>query len=233
MLWFRKQSYFFSVLPLNFRATADGNCLYNSCSILLTGQEQLHCTLRAAVSLELCLHADYYASHPYINDKIREDPEHHENLIFGLTVSNSAGSKWSAGDETKTLCVIRESVHNIKSRTWGSFMTMLALSSVVGLKIKSVYPNTSDLYDNVFNGLISPRETTEHSGDVIIMWSRVSSLDGGLGKKFKPNHFVPIITKSAATANSIILDVPTEYDKPQKLMKLDGKAAGKGCYIFF
>ena len=171
--------------------------------------------------------------HIHINDKIRENPEHHENLIFGLTVSNSAGSKWSAGDETKTLCVICESVHNIKSRTWGSFMTMLALSSVVGLKIKSVYPNTSDLYDNVFNGLISPRETTEHSGDVIIMWSRVSSLDGGLGKKFKPNHFVPIITKSAATANSIILDVPTEYDKPQKLMKLDGKAAGKGCYIFF
>ena len=118
--------------------------------------------------MELCLHADYYASHPYINDKIRENLEHHENLIFGLAVSISAVSKWSAGDETKTLCVIRESVHNIKSRT-GSFMTMLAISSVVGLKIKSVYPNTSDLSYNVFNGLISPRETTEHSGDVIIM----------------------------------------------------------------
>ena len=43
---------------------------------------------------------------------------------------------------------------------------------------------------------------------------------------------MPIITKSAAAANSVIPDVPTEYDKPQKLMRLDGKAAGKGCYIF-
>ena len=132
---------------MNFKATADGNCLYNSCSILLTGREQLHRTLRAAVSLELCLHADYYASHPCINDKIRENPEHHENLIFGLAVSNSAGSKWSAGDETKMLCVIHESVH-IKSRTWGSFMTMLAISCcLIENKICiHTYPNCMTMF---------------------------------------------------------------------------------------
>ena len=50
---------------INFltRVSADGNCLYNSASVVVNGSENLSLTLRALTSIELFLYAEYYASH--------------------------------------------------------------------------------------------------------------------------------------------------------------------------
>ncbi len=43
---------------------SDGNCLFNSGSVLMTGDEHLSAPLRLLTAAELYLHSDYYAHHP-------------------------------------------------------------------------------------------------------------------------------------------------------------------------
>ena len=65
--------------------------------------------------MELALNVDYYANHPFICTKIVENQEHHhQNLIFGLTISLSASNDWSKGKESKEFCLIREVIRNMK-----------------------------------------------------------------------------------------------------------------------
>ena len=46
------------------RVKSDGNCLFNSGSVLMTGDEDLSAELRLLTAAELFLHVDYYAYHP-------------------------------------------------------------------------------------------------------------------------------------------------------------------------
>ena len=46
------------------KATADGNCLFNSASILLRGDESDSHTIRLLTAVELFLNPQYYANHP-------------------------------------------------------------------------------------------------------------------------------------------------------------------------
>ena len=50
------------LIPVN--VTADGNCLYNSASVLANGDESLSNILRLLTAAELYLHSDFYAHHP-------------------------------------------------------------------------------------------------------------------------------------------------------------------------
>lgn len=46
------------------KVTGDSNCLFNSASINLVGNEDLSVILRLLTAAELYLHADFYANHP-------------------------------------------------------------------------------------------------------------------------------------------------------------------------
>ena len=48
------------------RTTGDGNCLFNSCSLALIGDETISATLRFLACIEIYLNADYYSAHPTI-----------------------------------------------------------------------------------------------------------------------------------------------------------------------
>lgn len=45
------------------KVSGDGNCLFNSASVLITGSEDLAVTLRLLTAAELFLHPDFYANH--------------------------------------------------------------------------------------------------------------------------------------------------------------------------
>ena len=46
------------------KATSNGNCLYNSASIILNGNEDLSLLLRLLTAVELYKNAPFYAAHP-------------------------------------------------------------------------------------------------------------------------------------------------------------------------
>ena len=54
--------------PLYFRDSDNGNCLYNSCSIALTGSEKLTHILRALTSIELFTNTNYFAFYPHFRE---------------------------------------------------------------------------------------------------------------------------------------------------------------------
>ena len=54
-------------IPANLKPrkiTGNGNCLFNSVSVLLVGNEDLVVTLSLLTAAELYLHQDFYANHP-------------------------------------------------------------------------------------------------------------------------------------------------------------------------
>ena len=55
-----------SVNFLPHRTSADGNCLFNSASLVVTGDESL--SIRILVCIELFLNANFYAYHPHLED---------------------------------------------------------------------------------------------------------------------------------------------------------------------
>ena len=54
------------------RTTADGNCMFNACSLALIGDESLASCLRPLTSIELYLNAEYYSTHPYIEEVVKK-----------------------------------------------------------------------------------------------------------------------------------------------------------------
>ena len=68
---------------LNFilRCTGDGNCLYNTASIAVKGDESCQKILRNAVSEELIGNMEYYAKHPYFCI-LKEKLDLHSKAIF-------------------------------------------------------------------------------------------------------------------------------------------------------
>ena len=63
-----------SLLPDDFQqfvplwSTGDGNCLFNSTSITLHGDEKLAGLLRLLVTCELLTHSEFYANHPQLKE---------------------------------------------------------------------------------------------------------------------------------------------------------------------
>ena len=100
-----------STLGIPSMTTGDGNCLFNAVSIALTGSEDRAAELRLRTSVEMALNADSYTCHP----------------DYDLLMTHSPSFNTSMQD-----CCMEGA--------YSSIWTIMALSSVVGLPIKSVYP---------------------------------------------------------------------------------------------
>ncbi|CAC5358387.1 unnamed protein product [Mytilus coruscus] len=77
---------------------------------------------------------------------------------------------------------------------WSSCWTLLALSQVIGIPIKSVYPPMNGQQDFSFKSLnftTVPRFCQNNDKNTTIMWTRKGHHDQT--KTWTPNHFVPLI----------------------------------------
>ena len=196
------------------RSTGNGNCLYNSCSILICGCDKLSTTLRVAVSCELLLHPEYYANHPYISQKAVVNNKHHPNFIFALTISNDSTANLS-DDASRKFCIEQEGIKNIRIGSWSSFMCMLGLSSVINCKLESVYPLQNNVISAVLNGIIHPRSSEKQRSNILsILWSRC----GGNSKNTTPNHFVPLIKTAGFEKMSLKNSLTNKKDNSSKTL---------------
>ena len=146
-----------------FRSNSTGNCLYSSISILLVGNNSLMLELRLLTSIELCLNAEYYKSHPVIHTTYKAKSKLFQNALnlFQTFISENA---YKTGKQACDL-VIEEARLNCIPQTWCGFLCVLALSSVTQRTINSFYPDSkvhdaiiSERYTVLFNQKIHPRE---------------------------------------------------------------------------
>ena len=83
---------------LPHRTSADGNCLFNSVSLVLTGDESLSTTLRILVCIELFLNAKFYAYHPYLEDAEGRSLFYSDNTPFTYALSESSAPRFGDND---------------------------------------------------------------------------------------------------------------------------------------
>ena len=167
-----------------YRTKGDGNCLYRACSKLLCGKDELHGVLRDLTSIELFTNQEFYAFHPYIKKNVHLFKC--ENTTFSASDA-ALGDEYDRKDPSSRVVVVqREAVKNLTSGTYASLMCLLALSSVTGMDIISVYSEDLDnktKYSKFQNGTISPRNVHKdfsvklvQESKLIFMWTTAGFL---------------------------------------------------------
>ena len=126
--------------------TGDGNCLFNAVSIALTGNENHAAEHRLRMSVEMALNADTYQRRLDYDQLMTHSPSYSASM--------------------KDCCT---------EGAYSSIWTMMALSSVVGLPIKSVYPPMNGTQCKAHNALskLFVTDDTKNRETLRVMWSRM------------------------------------------------------------
>ena len=141
------------------RTSADGNCLFNSASLVVTEDESLSTTLRILVCIELFLNAKFYAYHPYLEDAEERSLFDSDNTPFTYALSESSAPRF--GDNDRQSCVRKEAIFMAHIKEWASLICILARSTVIRRNICSYYPIIGlPAIEQLMNGEINPRLTS-------------------------------------------------------------------------
>ncbi|XP_046857179.1 uncharacterized protein LOC124450591 [Xenia sp. Carnegie-2017] len=179
------------------RSEPSGNCLYSSASLALVGSNALIHTLRAMVSIELFIYANYYCYHPIFTSTLEKHGDKvsvsAKNVLAMSCCFESVDSGLSGLDLVKM-----EALCNCRDKIWGSFLCILALSSVTNRIISLMYPDCGEVsFKLLFNQIISPRlplptPPTQYNYLYLLFCSTTLLTSS---KVFKTNHFAPLIFK--------------------------------------
>ena len=75
------------------KVTGDGNCLYNSASVFIKGDETLNGTLHVLTACEIYLNAEFYANHAKIY-QAKADSSYSEKTLFTLILTAAGENEW-------------------------------------------------------------------------------------------------------------------------------------------
>jgi len=188
------------------RSTANGNCFFNSASLIIYGHEEHHIQLRLAVIIELMANADYYLQQKiFEQDILYRD----EALITNMEKVDTFKKSQEYIAELRLMC---------KPHSWCSMVAFFGLASVLHRPVESLFPNTgSEFMNRIYNCVIMPRQNPHYYPPCIIMWSSLSATD--FQNSGKSNHFVPVFKRKSLSYDS---NLPQFLEKtiPQDLLSL-------------
>ena len=173
----------------------------------IIGNNNLVFCLRVLSSLELFLNAEYYCQHP-IFIKSSNSFSSVSNVFYYSLSKSSVDSGLKNEDAVKFEATSMLTTIN----KWSGFLSLLALSSVLGLKIFSYYPDSGlEKYRTLFNQEIFPRELVTSPFSLHILFCAL----GAQYFPFKPNHFVSLFFKSDNLSSSASENVLLPKKKPK------------------
>ena len=201
------------------QTTGDGNCLYNSASVLIEGDQSANLILRLLTAVELYLNPDYYAEHPKVADG--RSSRFSDTTIFTLLLSDSTQKEFER-QASRVDAVQAQAIITCKEKKYGTLLNMMALATVLNQPLMSQYPkfkNTSRIHP-LMSGVIKPRgmvEGKDESGSAVfrLLWTRDGNFDNRPGAVFQPNHFVPVIQCQSAPRPPTLMSgaLPTQKDR--------------------
>ena len=164
----------------------DGNCLFSSVSLLINGTNDFVHNLRISTAFEMYENCKLYCDHPLFSEVYNENSGVFSSLrnIFDACLTEES-SKQGENDEDK---IKHEAVYCCQDKIYCGFITTLALSSVIGLKIVTWYPDVFEAkYKLIFSRCIEPigMYLDNCSLEIHLLWCPFESN--------KPNHFVPLL----------------------------------------
>ena len=172
------------------KATSNGNCLYNSALIILNGNEDLSLLLRLLTAVELNKNAPFYATHPDLPEAA-SDCGLPEISLFIQCLSESGLKVFNAKDRIEA--VKGEAIAGCRDIKWSVMMHLMAISTVIGRPIFSLYPEcNTNTHPLCHKEIYGTKKGDINVNTVMILWSRDGNLDNRPGSWYEPNHFVPI-----------------------------------------
>ena len=132
-------------------STDDGNCLFNSVSTVLTGDEKLAAELRLRTAMEMSLNPDLYKDRADFDELMDCSPSYEDSLIDACT-DGPYMSVWN--------------------------MIALSTGGVVGNPIQPIYPalNGENKTPRYLTKLFQTEETSRN--EKTILWSRLGPCRG-------------------------------------------------------
>ena len=228
---------YFAGKPVALTVTGDGNCLYNSASLVLCGNQLRNGCLRLLVAEELYFNAGYYATHE-IFKRTKERSGIPEDLLFPVALSSDGdGVIVNGGNEMDA--VKAEAIAGCEFNKWGSLVHMMALASVIRRPIYSVYPNVAFRYRALMHNVLNPRLPPVNDDPVCLLWSRCGSLDNRPNSWYVPNHFVPLTWNSETSCGTAQLEVATDAgnvsptDRQSHVSKNSATSSKQGSILSF
>ena len=117
------------ILHIFLRTIADGDCLFNACSLALVGDESLLSCLRPLTSIEL-----------YLNF-VKRNSNLNKNILCQFLSFEALDSSYVGG---LISAVYKEAENNTTRNTFSSSFCLLALSTVTKQRIECYFPIAND-----------------------------------------------------------------------------------------
>ena len=189
------------------------------------------------VSIELFIYANYYCYHPIFTSTLEKHGDKvsvsAKNVLAMSCCFESVDSRLSGLDLVKM-----EALCNCRDKIWGSFLCILALSSVTNRIISLMYPDCGEVsFKLLFNQIISPRlplptPPTQYNYLYLLFCSTTLLTSS---KVFKPNHFAPLIFKPISKTKRKASALLEKANKkiPHVQAKLKGESSTVNISNFF
>jgi hypothetical protein len=169
--------------------TGDGNCLFNSVSICLCGDESRSIELRYRCCIEMVINR-----HKIVNHRLYDKMQLLSDDLDKDTVSCAQPNSYS------------------------SSFRILALSNLLNIPIECVYPaiNGSRYFAfKAYNTTFRPPFADPENGNITIMWTsttvpkRNEIVSGRIksGTEWRPNHFVPLVVTDVRRVSVKVRDI--------------------------
>ena len=176
----------FPFLPV--RSTGDGNCLFNSASIAICGDERLAVELRLRTSIEPAIHRDYYRNHPVLRGAKIQFKSKKGGIsflplesLFDLTCFNFESER-VLSEKGFEAAFLNEMMVMSVNYTYSGTLQIMGLASVVCFSLEPLYPEQRTKLLPIYQVLR-------------IMWTNTRGWPDR-SKEFKVNPFVPLLRKN-------------------------------------
>ena len=150
-------------LPLVVRG--NGNCLYNSVSLALVGNESISALLRLLTVSELFAYANFYAQHPQF-EEVSTAADYTTSAIICLFLSeNKALDTYKGNFSSATQAIQVLAQQTAKSYVYSPQFHILALASVINKPIFVAYPDIPSVWriKLACHGCFYPREALQNN----------------------------------------------------------------------
>jgi hypothetical protein len=210
-----------------FKTRGDGNCLYNSVSLLLSGDlSKISLDLRVLVACEIFLNAELYAHHEHVsiaaaNPKILTD---NEDTLFSMLLTSDVATIFDRNrDRVEALQM--EAINTCNDQAWSSMVHVLAMASVTMRRLNCVYPEVNDAIRPLFHAKLNPVIGSTNE-EIAVMWSRDGDLSSTPGSFFEPNHFVALATLECEYSDST--NVKSQKRPREPVSNIDNESCDTG-----
>ena len=172
------------------RSTANGNCFFNSLSLLKFGNEEAAPLFRLLTAAELYVNAKKYEEHKKIILPAKEMRRDFGKLFPDALCIDHGQDEWYENNN-QVAAIQREAVNISKNGTHVPLLAFLGVANVMGQNVFSVYPEIRYKHRRLFHQEIKPFDASKSQSTMHILWT-VTKLDNSPNRTFVPNHFVPL-----------------------------------------